>query len=75
MPEYLIQMAISLVLAMVAESIKNPASKARWKAALYKIWFAIGNLYPDFFPAKADGVEKWSAQAEKEFNPESKGAA
>lgn len=51
MNQYLLTMAVSIVLQMVKESFKNPTSKAKLKAVLFKVWTQIGLLYagdPDF---------------------------
>ncbi len=45
MPEYLIQMAITVLLSVLKESVKNEQKKADLKKAMLKIRNAINTLY------------------------------
>lgn len=47
MPDYLVQMSITIILSMVKESFKNPAKKADLKKALAKVRDSINLLYAD----------------------------
>jgi hypothetical protein len=44
MEDYIIAMAVTIVLA----TIKNPSKKAKLKSAMQKIYNAIGAAYPEF---------------------------
>ena len=51
MNEWLIPMALSIVFQILKDSVKNPASKAKMRAAFLKLFNAIKSLYsgdPDF---------------------------
>lgn len=51
MDAFYIDLGISIVLSVIKQSVKNPSSKAKLKAALLKVRNAINALYlgdPDF---------------------------
>lgn len=45
--DYFISMAISIVLAAIKESVKNPKKKQELQAALLKVRDQINMLYPE----------------------------
>lgn len=47
MPEYLISMAISIILTTIKIALKDPAKAEQYKRALLKIRTQIDILYPE----------------------------
>jgi hypothetical protein len=47
MVDYLTSMAISIILTVVKEAVKNPAKAASMKKALIKVRDGIDALYPE----------------------------
>ena len=45
--DFLFGYAINTVLQVISYSIKNPASKAKYKSALRKVVVAVLGVYPD----------------------------